>query len=275
MKVRHWVPAASTCHRGVGGPEAERAPAQLGGGHPVELAGHRRVRRDVDRRCSAMPGIGDRPLEVDDDRLGHTHRRAVGRDEPRRPEWRRAGERCRVLPRSGARDNPWIAGSRSGSASAGPVLSTSTQPNIEATPAAFRAVKRLPLVQPDIYIPPVTSSKQSRIAPRPTISSVTRPSDRAADALDVGAAGLWEPAAPGAAFLQSPPQVSDWVVIRARGWVNPVAAARVLSAWSLRPSRAGGPSLRSCGQPYGSRIRHEHEKNRVRHFDENSANLAA
>ena len=27
----------------------------------------------------------------------------------------------------------------------------STQPNIEATPAAFRAAKRLPLVQPDIY----------------------------------------------------------------------------------------------------------------------------
>src|SRR5271166_1905446 len=37
-----------------------------------------------------------------------------------------------------------------GSASAGPVPSTSTQPNIEATPAAFSAAKRLPLVQPDI-----------------------------------------------------------------------------------------------------------------------------
>src|SRR6202020_2001619 len=78
----------------------------------------------------------------------------------------------------------------SGSASAGLVPSTSTQPNIEATPAAFRAAKRLPVVQPDIYIPPVTSSKQSRIVPRPTIPSVTRPGDRA------------------------------------RGWVNPVAAAR-------------------------------------------------
>src|SRR3984885_7172047 len=42
----------------------------------------------------------------------------------------------------------------SGSASAGPAPSTSTQPNIEATPAAFRAAKRLPLVQPDIYMPP-------------------------------------------------------------------------------------------------------------------------
>ena len=77
-------------------------------------------------------------------------------------------------PAAGARDNPWIAGSRI-RPSAGPVLSTSTQPNIEATPAAFRAAKRLPLVQPDIYIPPVTSWKQSRIAPRPAISSAARP----------------------------------------------------------------------------------------------------
>src|SRR5258705_6338621 len=61
-----------------------------------------------------------------------------------------------------------------GSASAGPVPSTSTQPNIEATSAAFRAAKRLPLVQPDIYIPPVTSSKQSRIAPRPAIAFTRR-----------------------------------------------------------------------------------------------------
>src|SRR5271163_4455710 len=42
-----------------------------------------------------------------------------------------------------------------GSASAGPVPSTSTQPNIEATPAAFRAAKRLPFGQPDICFPPV------------------------------------------------------------------------------------------------------------------------
>src|ERR1700691_466831 len=97
-------------------------------------------------------------------------------------------------PAAGPATTPGSPGS--GSASAGPVPSTSTQPNIEATPAAFRAAKRLPLVQPDIYIPPVTSSKQSRIVPRPTIPSVTRPGDRA------------------------------------RGWVNPVAAARVLSAWS-------------------------------------------
>jgi hypothetical protein len=30
---------------------------------------------------------------------------------------------------------------------------------------------RLPLVRPDIYIPPVTFWKQCRIAPRPAISS--------------------------------------------------------------------------------------------------------
>src|ERR1700742_2050409 len=42
-----------------------------------------------------------------------------------------------------------------GSASAGPIPSTSTQPNIEAPPAVFRAAKMLTLVQPDIYIPPV------------------------------------------------------------------------------------------------------------------------
>ena len=119
-------------------------------------------------------GVIDQPGEVDDDRLGHTHRRAVGGGEPRRPEWRRAGERCRVLPRSGTRDNPWIAGSRIREA-AGSALSTSTQPNIEATPAAFRAGERLPFVQPDIFIPPVTFWNQSRIAPRPTVSSAAWP----------------------------------------------------------------------------------------------------
>src|SRR5262249_35903363 len=76
---------------------------------------------------------------------------------------------------AGGATTPGSPGAGSGSASAGPALSTSTQPNIEATPAAFRAAKRLPLVQPDIYIPPVTFWKQCRIAPRPAISSAARP----------------------------------------------------------------------------------------------------
>src|SRR5271168_3236938 len=69
----------------------------------------------------------------------------------------------------GGATTPGSPGAGSGSASAGPALSTSTQPNIEATPAAFRAAKRLPLVEPDIYIPPATFWKQSRIAPRPCL----------------------------------------------------------------------------------------------------------
>ena len=64
---------------------------------------------------------------------------------------------------AGGATTPGSPGAVSGSASAGPALSTSTQPNIEATPAAFRAAKRLPLVQPDIYIPPVTFWKQCRM----------------------------------------------------------------------------------------------------------------
>src|SRR5271156_834245 len=70
---------------------------------------------------------------------------------------------------AGGATTPGSPGAGSGSASAGPALSTSTQPNIEATPAAFRAAKRLPLVEPDIYIPPATFWKQSRIAPRPCL----------------------------------------------------------------------------------------------------------
>src|ERR1700742_5071731 len=42
---------------------------------------------------------------------------------------------------------PGSPGAGSGSASAGPALSTSTKPDIEATPATFRAANRLPLVQ--------------------------------------------------------------------------------------------------------------------------------
>src|SRR5277367_198242 len=67
---------------------------------------------------------------------------------------------------AGGATTPGSPGAGSGSASAGPALNTSTQPNIEATPAAFRAANRLPLVQPDIYIPPAAFWKQSRIAPR-------------------------------------------------------------------------------------------------------------
>src|SRR6202000_2759898 len=52
-----------------------------------------------------------------------------------------------------------------GSAIAGPAPSASAKPNIEATPAAFRAGKRLPLVEPSIYVPPVSSSNQSCMAP--------------------------------------------------------------------------------------------------------------
>jgi len=102
----------------------------------------------------------------------HTHRRAVGRNEPRRPEWRRASERCRVLPRSGPATTPGSPGPDPPARA--PVPSTSTQPNIEATPAAFRAAQVASPRQPDIYIPPLTSSKQSRIAPRPAIASVAR-----------------------------------------------------------------------------------------------------
>src|SRR6185312_890804 len=51
---------------------------------------------------------------------------------------------------AGAGGSPGSTGS--GSASAVPALSTSTQPIIDATPAAFAAAKRLPLVQPLIHI---------------------------------------------------------------------------------------------------------------------------
>src|ERR1700735_3220806 len=66
---------------------------------------------------------------------------------------------------AGGAITPGSPGAGSGSASAGPAPSTSTQPNIEATPAAFRAANRLPLVQPDIYIPPADFWTQSRISP--------------------------------------------------------------------------------------------------------------
>src|ERR1700722_14723559 len=67
---------------------------------------------------------------------------------------------------AGGATTPGSPGAGSGSASAEPALSTSTQPNIEAAPAAFTAAKRLPLVQPDIYIPPAVFWRQSRIAAR-------------------------------------------------------------------------------------------------------------
>src|SRR5262245_26085135 len=52
---------------------------------------------------------------------------------------------------AGGATTPGSPGAGSGSASAGPALSTNAQPNIEATPAAFKAANRLPLVRPDIY----------------------------------------------------------------------------------------------------------------------------
>src|SRR5271168_4106715 len=76
---------------------------------------------------------------------------------------------CPAPGPAGGATTPGSPGAGSGSASAGPALSTSTQPNIEATPAAFSAANRLPLVQPDIYIPPAAFWKQSRIAPRPCL----------------------------------------------------------------------------------------------------------
>src|ERR1700760_4459473 len=48
---------------------------------------------------------------------------------------------------------PGSPGAGSGSASPGPAFRTSSQPNIGASPAAFRAAKRLPLGQPDICSP--------------------------------------------------------------------------------------------------------------------------
>src|SRR5271166_715509 len=52
---------------------------------------------------------------------------------------------------AGAATGPGLPGGWSGSAVAVPALSTSTQPNTETNPAAFRAAKRLLLVQPGIY----------------------------------------------------------------------------------------------------------------------------
>src|ERR1700753_3580358 len=46
---------------------------------------------------------------------------------------------------AGGATTPGSPGAGSGSASAEPALSTSSQPTIDATPAAFRAVQRLPL----------------------------------------------------------------------------------------------------------------------------------
>src|SRR3979409_403119 len=62
-------------------------------------------------------------------------------------------------PAAGPATTPGSPGA--GSPSAGPVPRTSTQPTIEATPAAFRAAERLSLVKPDIHTPPVTQWKNS------------------------------------------------------------------------------------------------------------------
>jgi hypothetical protein len=68
---------------------------------------------------------------------------------------------------AGAATTPGSPGAGSGSARAGPAPSTSRAAN----PAAFRAAKRLPLVQLDICIPPVTLSTQCRIARKPATYS--------------------------------------------------------------------------------------------------------
>src|ERR1700731_1700824 len=60
---------------------------------------------------------------------------------------------------AGAATAPGSPGAGSGSASAGTALRTSAPLNTEANPAAFRAAKRLLLVEPDICIPPVAFSE--------------------------------------------------------------------------------------------------------------------
>ena len=81
---------------GAGRPEVLRPPAHLGVARPVEPAGHRRVRRDVDGLLGHRP-VSDRPLEVDVDRLGDADDGTVDRVERRRHEHRLADVRRRVL----------------------------------------------------------------------------------------------------------------------------------------------------------------------------------
>ena len=91
------VPARVDVDDGVRRPEVLGPPAHLGVADPVEPAGHRRDRRDVDGLLGHRL-VGDRPLEVDVDRLGDADHRAVDRIERRRQEHRLPDERRRVLP---------------------------------------------------------------------------------------------------------------------------------------------------------------------------------
>ncbi len=95
------VPPASMLTTVPGGPEVLRPPAHLRVAGPVEPAGHRRDRRNVDGLFGHRP-VGDRPLEVDVDRLGGSGDGPVGRVERRRREHRFPDVRCRVLPCRGA-----------------------------------------------------------------------------------------------------------------------------------------------------------------------------
>ena len=81
---------------GVRRPEVLGPPAHLRVADPVEPAGHRRDRRDVDGLLGHRL-VGDRPLEVYVDRLGDADHRAVDRVEGWRQEHRLTDERCRVL----------------------------------------------------------------------------------------------------------------------------------------------------------------------------------
>src|SRR5947209_1003391 len=71
----------------------------------------------------------------------------------------------------GGATTPGSPGAGSGSASAGLAPSTSTQPNTEAIPTAFRAPEILPLVQPDIYAS-LRSLLETRFLHLPVVGAV-------------------------------------------------------------------------------------------------------
>ena len=91
---------------GARGPEVLRPPAHLAVAGPVEPAGHRRNRRDVDRLLGHRP-VGDGPLEVDVDRLGGADLGAVRRVEGRRCEDRLPDVWRRVLAGGRALRDDW------------------------------------------------------------------------------------------------------------------------------------------------------------------------
>ncbi len=95
-----------------GRPEVLRPPADLGVAGPVEPAGYRRDRRDVDRLLGHRP-VGDRPREVDVDRLGGSDLGAVRRVECRRREHRLTDVGRRVLAgRRALGDHGGLSGGR-------------------------------------------------------------------------------------------------------------------------------------------------------------------